>query len=75
MGEGQVSQSLQLLHDWCVRPNPPFYRRENMATIELIFAIFLSVFMITLLYVGLHLNKPMFWEEGGFLDKLKTKKK
>jgi len=46
-----------------------------MTTIELIFAIFLSVFMITLLYVGLHLNKPMFWEEGGFLDKLKTKKK
>jgi hypothetical protein len=46
-----------------------------MTTLELIFALLLGVLMVLLPYVGMHLNKPMFWEKGGFLDKLKNKKK
>jgi len=46
-----------------------------MTTLELIFAIFLGILMVLLPYIGIHLNKPMFWERGGFLDKLKNKKK
>lgn len=41
--------------------------------IETIFLTFLITMMIVLTYVGMHMNKPMFWEDGGFIDRLKDK--
>ena len=29
--------------------------------------------MVSMLYVGTHMNTPMFWEDGGFIDKIKDK--
>jgi len=29
--------------------------------------------MMSMVYVGTHMNKPMFWEDEGFIDKLKDK--
>ena len=26
-----------------------------------------------MIYIGLHMHKPMFWEDGGFIDKIKDK--
>ena len=26
-----------------------------------------------MIYIGLHLHRPMFWEDGGFIDKIKDK--
>jgi len=40
---------------------------------ETIFFIFLGFMMVSMLYVGLHMNKPMFWEDEGFIDKLREK--
>lgn len=27
-----------------------------------------------MIYIGLHLHRPMFWEKDGFFDKLKNRK-
>jgi hypothetical protein len=41
--------------------------------IETIFLTVLITTMIVLTYVGMHMNKPMFWEDGGLIDRLKDK--
>lgn len=41
--------------------------------INSIFLTFIITMMIVLTYVGMHMNKPMFWEDGGLIDRLKDK--
>lgn len=40
---------------------------------EIIFFTFLGLLMVFMLYVGTHMHTPMFWEEGGLIDKIKDK--
>lgn len=40
---------------------------------ETLFFTFLGLMMVSMLYVGTHMNTPMFWEEDGLIDKIKDK--